>query len=154
MFLLLCGWLSMLLLGTTPPSPAAALTADSAAVATVVNAYRSALATGDTAAALQLLARDAVILEIGDVETREEYRTQHLAADIAFAQSVASTRRPTTIVLHGDVAWSIATSRSQGTFRGRAVNSQGAELIVLSREPEGWRIRAIHWSSRSLNPAR
>jgi hypothetical protein len=29
------------------------------------------------------------------------------------------------------------------------VNSTGAELMVLRRDGDGWRIVAIHWSSRT-----
>jgi hypothetical protein len=38
----------------------------------------------------------------------------------------------------------------RGTYRDRAVNSQCVELMLLERTPEGWRIAAIHWSSRQL----
>jgi hypothetical protein len=30
------------------------------------------------------------------------------------------------------------------------VNSAGAELMVLTRMPDGWRISAVHWSSRTV----
>ena len=36
--------------------------------------------------------------------------------------------------------------------RFRQVNSSGAELMVLSRTPQGWRITAIDWSSRTRRP--
>jgi ketosteroid isomerase-like protein len=48
----------------------------------------------------------------------------------------------------GDVAYSVATSTTKGTYQGRAVDSQGAELIVARRANGGWKIAAIHWSSR------
>jgi hypothetical protein len=41
-----------------------------------------------------------------------------------------------------------------GTFQGRAVDLLGSELMVLSRSPDGWRIRAIGWSSRARRPAK
>ena len=48
----------------------------------------------------------------------------------------------------GDAAWVTSTSTTVGSFNGRAVNSTGAELMVLSKDTAGeWRIRAIHWSS-------
>jgi uncharacterized GH25 family protein/ketosteroid isomerase-like protein len=122
---------------------------DSAAVAAVVQAYDRALQSGDSAAALALLAPDAVILENGSMETREEYRSHHLASDIAFARATLSTPGGTRIVVRGDVAWAISTSTTTGQYRDRAVNSTGAELMVLTREPTGWKIRAIHWSSRA-----
>ena len=121
---------------------------DSAAVARVVNQFHTALTTGDTSAAMALLADDVLILESGGVETRDEYRAHHLAADIQFAQAVPSTTGPTTIRMQDGVAWAITTSITKGTFNGRKVNAAGAELMVLTHNREGWRIRSIHWSSR------
>ena len=123
---------------------------DSAVVAATVEAYHRALATGDSAAALALLAPDAVILESGGVETREDYRGHHLAADIAFARAVPSVRAPIRVTMNGAAAWASSTSTAQGEFRGRQVNNAGAELMVLTRGADGRRlIRAIHWSSRA-----
>jgi len=122
---------------------------DSAAVVAVVERFHAALAAGDSAAALRLLSPDLLVLESGAIETLAEYRAQHLPADIAFARAVASTRRILSVSVRGDAAWLVATSTAAGTFRDRPVNSSGAELVVLSRESGGWRIRAIHWSSRA-----
>jgi ketosteroid isomerase-like protein len=122
--------------------------ADSAAVVAVVNSFHAAFAVGDSAAVLRLLAPDVLVLEAGSLETLAEYRAHHLPADIAFARAVASSRTAKQIVVHGDAAWAIGTSEAQGTFRERTVRSSGVELLVLSREHAGWRIRAIHWSSR------
>jgi ketosteroid isomerase-like protein len=122
---------------------------DSAAVAAAVNRYHEALSTGDSVAAMALLAPDAMILESGGQETREEYRGHHLPGDIAFARAVRSERSPMRVRVHGDVAWATSTSVTQGTYNGRAINSTGAELMVLVRTAEGWKISAIHWSSRA-----
>ena len=130
----------------------AAAPSDSSEVAAIVERYHAALAAGDSAAALALLADDVVILESGGRESRDDYRAHHLAADIAFARAVLSQRGPMTVRVRGDVAWVTGTSTTQGEYRGRPVNSTGAELMVLSREASGWRIRAIHWSSRSRRP--
>jgi ketosteroid isomerase-like protein len=124
-------------------------TGDSAAVAAAVNRYHEALSSGDSAAAMALLAADAIILESGGQETREEYRGHHLPGDITFARAVRSERGPMRVRIHGDVAWATSTSVTQGTYNGRAINAAGAELMVLTRTPEGWRISAIHWSSRT-----
>jgi ketosteroid isomerase-like protein len=126
--------------------------ADSISVAGVIDRYHRALAEGDSAGALELLAPDARILESGGVETREEYRAHHLSSDIQFARAVPSTRSPVLVTVDGNVAWAASTSITQGTFRDRAINSSGAELMVLSRDTEGWKIRAIHWSSRARRP--
>jgi ketosteroid isomerase-like protein len=123
--------------------------ADSADVAATVERFHRALATADSAGALALLTPDVTILESGGVEDRAEYRSHHLGSDIEFARAVPSRRGPMAVRVHGDVAWATSTSTTEGTFRGRAINSSGAELMVLVRTPQGWRIAAIHWSSRN-----
>ena len=123
-------------------------TTDSADVAGLVRRFHGALASADSATALALLAPDAVILESGDVESFAEYRAHHLAADIEFARSVDEQRTTVRVAVRGDMAWAAGTSSAKGQFRGRPVNSSGAELMVLVRTPAGWRIAAIHWSSR------
>jgi ketosteroid isomerase-like protein len=126
--------------------------ADSAAVAATVSAFHAALEAGDSVAALRLLTSDATILESGGLETKEEYRSHHLPGDIAFARAVAREVQPLGVVVRGDVAWATSTSVVRGTYRDRPVHSQGVELVVLERTAEGWRIAAIHWSSRPLRP--
>lgn len=132
-----------------------ASSSDSAAVARTVARFHDALASGDSTGALALLASDATILESGGVETRDEYRSHHLPGDIGFARAIKSTRGPARVVVRGDVAWLTGTSTTQGDYRGRAINSTGAELMVLTRDAsaaDGWRIAAIHWSSRTRRP--
>ena len=132
---------------SSPTGVEAQTPADSAAVAATAGEFHHALARGDSAAVLALLAPDVTIMEAGGLESREEYRQHHLPADIAFARAVPSVIGGLSVVMHGDVAWVMSTSRSTGTFKGRKVDSRGAELLILSRSADGWQIRAIHWSS-------
>ena len=127
---------------------------DSLSVRRTVETFHASLAKGDSAAALALLASDVVVLESGDVERLADYRSHHLGADISFARAVPSTRALTSLRVDGNAAWVASTSVTQGQFNGRAINSVGAELMVLTRTDAGapWRIRAIHWSSRRKQP--
>lgn len=125
---------------------------DSSEVARTVRRFHEALQAGDSAAALSLLAPDVTILESGGAETRAEYRAHHLAGDIAFARAVRSVPGPMLVTVRGDVAWASSTSSTRGKYRERAINSANAELMVLVRGSEGWRIAAIHWSSRAGRP--
>jgi len=137
------------LLGTlSAAAPAQSPDADSTAVAATVRVFHQALASGDSAGALRLLGADAVILESGGRESREEYAAHHLAEDIEFARSVPVERSAPQITVSGDVAWANSTSVTRGTYRNRAIDAAGVELMVLSRTSIGWVIRAIHWSSR------
>jgi ketosteroid isomerase-like protein len=116
----------------------------------VVAAFHGALASGDSSQALALLAPDVLIYENGAVETsRDEYRSHHLPADMAFA---ASTTREVVAQSGGqsaDVAWLTSSTLTKGTFRGREIDSRGTETMLLRQTPAGWRITHIHWSSRS-----
>ena len=122
--------------------------ADAAAVEASVRGFRQALVSGDAAGALRLLEADAVILESGERETRDEYAAHHLAADIEFARAVPMQRGPLQVSISGNTAWVASTGKLQGTFQARAIDLATAELMVLSRTASGWEIRAIHWSSR------
>ena len=128
--------------------------ADSSAVVAAVTAFHAAMERGDSLAAMALLAPDVEVLESGGLEDRAEFRAHHLAADIEFARAVKQVRGAMRVKLQGDVAWTAATSTATGTFRGRDINSTGAESMVLTRTTDGrWLIRSIHWSSRSRRPA-
>lgn len=131
----------------------APLQTDSSAVIAVVTAFHAAMERGDSLAAMSLLAADVEVLESGGLEDRAEFRAHHLPADIEFARAVKQVRGAMKVKVLGDVAWTTATSTSIGTFRGRDVNSSGAESMVLTRDADGrWLIRSIHWSSRSRRP--
>jgi ketosteroid isomerase-like protein len=119
-----------------------------AEIVSVVDAYHTALAAGDSATALSLLAEDVVILESGGVETKAQYRSGHLSGDMRFAQAVPRERSDITVQVMDDVAWAWSTSVTEGRMGEREINSQGAELMVLARVGGDWRITAIHWSSR------
>ena len=144
--IVLNGWL-------VAPTVAFKQPSDSANVVTVVARFHAALASGDSAAALGLLDRDALILESGAVETREEYRSHHLPADIEFARAIKTKQSFARVRLSGNVAWVASTSTTTGRFEDRPVNSDGAELVVLRKRPSGWVIAAIHWSSRARRVA-
>ena len=152
--------LAMLLLAALAPSAgslaaqggAPGSASDSSDVAALVRRFDALMAAGDSAGLLALLADDAVVLESGGLETRAEFRSHHLPADIGFARAVRSRQGPILVRVHGDVAWASSTSTVEGELRGRVINSVSAELMVFSREDGGWKIRAIHWSSRNRRP--
>ena len=142
---------SVPLIAQSTPSDTAAATAD---VRAIVERFHAVLKTGDQAVASQLIADDATFMEAGGVETRAEYLKDHLPADVEFEKSVTTTRSAIRVVVVGDAAWATSTSEMVGTFQTRAVNSVGAELMVLTRQAGVWRIRVIHWSGRARQPAR
>ncbi len=126
----------------TPPAD------DPAGVTAVVEGFYAAMKTGDTTAAMRAIAPDAVFLEGGRLETRAEYESNHLPADIEFERAVTGKRSPLSITFNGNTAWVIAMTDYDGTFEDAPVSFTSAQLVVLTRNDGPWMIRSIHWSSR------
>ena len=114
-----------------------------------VAALHAAMAAGDSAAVVSLLAPNVIIYESGGVESsRDEFASHHLAIDIDFAASTTREVLGHTSGTSGDVAWVLSTTSVTGTFRDNPINSRGTETVLLSKSDEGWLITHIHWSSR------
>ena len=132
----------------TARAPTPGLPAEARAAGAAVEAFHAALGRGDTQAAAALLADDALVYESGGVERgKAEYAAHHLAADAAFARAVkrSVTRRAGSA--DGRTAWIASEATVKGTYKTRAIDSISAETMVLRRDPAGWRIVHVHWSS-------
>ena len=89
-----------------PPAPPAPRESD---IKAVVDAFYGAITAGDAAAAMRLIAPDAVFVESGKIETRAEYEANHLPADIDFERQVKAQRGPLRVTFDGrDTAWVIS----------------------------------------------
>ena len=122
--------------------------ADEAGLDAAVKAYQTAFDTNKPAEVMAFIADDALMMEAGIVQTRAEYEKEHLPADMDFGKGVTAKRAPDRRVVRGDTAWVTTQTQFTGTYQDKPVSFQGLELMVWSRELAGWRIRAIHWSSR------
>jgi ketosteroid isomerase-like protein len=135
------------LLITTGQSFGEPAAVDAATIISTAEGFHKALAAGEPDRVMSLLSPDALIVEGGTVQTRDDYQREHLAEDIAYARAVPNTLRGVVVRQEGDVAWVTSTFRGTGKFHDKPVDDLAAETIVLTRTPAGWRIRAIHWSS-------
>jgi len=118
-----------------------------AAIQAAVESYHKAVETGDRESALELLSSDVMVLENGYVETAEGYVSHHLAEDMEFSAAVISKRNVLRTTVEGNVGWVISTITSKGNFQGEKIDDTDAELMVLQKEKDKWKIRVIHWSS-------
>lgn len=136
--------------GATGLNTVAALTAPD-----VVDAFQSALKSGDVPAALGWLAADVLIYEGGGAErSREEYAAHHLQADMAFLKAAQVERLRRRSGDSGDTAWVTTESRIRGkSSSGREVDVRSTETALLRKTAEGWRIAHLHWSSQDHEPA-
>ena len=143
-----------------PPAPVdehaghnmAATTPDSSGALNAVRAFHDALATGDSVAALALLADDVTIQEGGSREDKGSYRAGHLKVDIAFARAIPPTWGAVTVRMTGRTAWVSSAFTVVGDIERRKIDLAGQELMVLLHGADGWRIVSVHWSSRDRRP--
>ena len=135
---------------TAACAPAQSPTDHAADVTTAVNAFQTAMDTGDGPTVMKYIADDALMMEAGTIENRMEYEKNHLPADLEFAKGMTARRMPVQQAIRGDVAWVRTSTEFRGTFQGEPLALLGLETMVMTREPDGWKIKALHWSSRRL----
>lgn len=144
--------LTVLLLTSVPAQaqqPDSPVHSDSAEVVETVERFQTALAERDSATVDELLLSDALILEGGGRETKMEYFGHHFGADASFLNKMNREVENRQVRVEDGTAWASTKSRLHGTYDGDSLDLSSAELMVLRHMSEGWRIAAIHWSSRS-----
>lgn len=154
------GALAVLLLMAAPSAMAQtpagatvqAMSAEAQEAAKVVDQFHAALAKNDTAAALALLAVDALIFEGGNAErSKAEYASHHAGADAAYAAAVPTSLLRRSGFADTATAWIASESRATGRYKDKAVDRLSTESMVLRKTPDGWRIAHIHWSSKTAS---
>lgn len=112
-------------------------------------AFYAALAAGDKAKALELLAPSVTIYESGYVEaSRDEYARHHLGGDIEFARSSTRKVLKHSEKLEGNLALIWEETETTGTPGGKPVHTFGTETAMLEKKGGQWQITHVHWSSR------
>lgn len=130
------------------PEAPTALSADKD-IEAVVDAFDHALATGDSAAVLALLAPDVLIYESGGQEaSREEYAAHHMKSDMEFLAGMQRKVLSRARGGDGSEVWVSTRSQLSGRFKDKDMDLLSTESMVLRKTVAGWRIVHIHWSSR------
>ena len=123
---------------------------DEAGVTAAVKEFQTAMDTGDAPTVMRYIADDALMMEGGTIENRMQYEKDHLPADLEFAKGMKATRMPVQQTVRGDVAWARTSTEFRGTFEGKPLALLSLETMVLTREADGWKIKALHGSGRRL----
>ena len=142
------GWTLALVIAAATVAGAQAPRADSVAAVSAVEQFHAALAAADSARAVSLLADDVVIMESGAIQTRAEYLGGHLAADMKGSAGPRGERTVTKASVVGGAAYVVSKTVTPPSGAQGSTGSELAELMVLSSTATGWKIRAVHWSSR------
>jgi len=123
---------------------------------TVAEAFNTALARGDKAAVLELLAPNVLIYESGGQESsRDEYAGHHMPADMGFMATLKREQLSQESGGAGASAWVATRSRLSGRVKDKDLDLDSTETLVMSKTDAGWRIVHVHWSSaphRSAKP--
>ena len=117
------------------------------AASKVAAQFHAALEAGNADGASALLSATALIFESGHAETRDEYISHHLAADIAFAKATKRKVKNSWQQCDESMCVLMHSSETTGTFKGKEVRNVSKETMVLRREGDTWKIHHVHWSS-------
>ena len=129
-------------------APETAAPEDIAGAVAAVDRFQAALVAGDLEAAASELDPEVVILESGGAEySAAEYLAAHAKSDAEFLKSARVEPGRRTARLGGDLAWVASLTEMEIEHEGESVEIDGAESMVLKRDPSGWKIVHIHWSS-------
>ena len=131
---------------------AQAARSDSAAAVAVVEQFHAALAAADSTRAVSLLADDVLIIEAGNIQTRADYLGGHLGADMKASQGSKAERSIVAARVAPATAYIVTKSVTPPTGAQGNTGSETAELMVVTKTSNGWRISAVHWSSRRRRP--
>jgi len=114
----------------------------------VVTQFHQALKAGDKITARKLLADDVLIFEGGGVErSADEYAHHHMLSDMKYLAAINSELLEHNVKVIGNSAVSMSRSKTTGTYKGKVLNYQGMETLVLEKQHGEWKIVHIHWSN-------
>ena len=115
---------------------------------TTAEAFNDAIVRGHSATARALLMPGVLIYESGDAErSADEYAKHHLTSDIEFMAGMQIEQLSRNSGGDQTTGWVATKSRLRGHYKGKAVDLDSTETLVLTRTSAGWRIAHIHWSS-------
>ncbi len=127
--------------------------ADSVAAVAAVEQFHAALAAADSVRAVALLTDDVLIIESGNIQTRSEYLSGHLGADMKASQGSKGERSLMRVSVRGDAAYLVSKTLNPPTGAAGNTGSESVELMVVTKSAGVWKISAVHWSSRRRRPA-
>ncbi|MCI2283719.1 nuclear transport factor 2 family protein [Colwellia sp. MSW7] len=110
--------------------------------------FHKALKLGHKKKARSLLDDNVIIFEGGGVEkSADEYANHHMLADMKYLAKIKTEVLTHNVKIVGDMAYSMSQTKSTGQVKGKYINSEGMESMVLQKNNNKWKIVHIHWSN-------
>jgi len=117
-------------------------------VVKVVQEFHQALKKGKENRARQLLDDNVIIFEGGGIErSADEYASHHMKADIKYLAAIDTQVLEHKVEFFGELAYSMSRTQASGEYKGKLVDYQGMETMVLRKIKGQWKIVHIHWSN-------
>lgn len=113
----------------------------------VISQFHKAIKKGYKKKARSLLADDVVIFEGGRVErSSDDYANLHMLADMKYLAKIRTQVLEHNVQVIGDTAYSMSRTKSTGQYKGKFINKEGMESMILLKKGGKWKIVHIHWS--------
>ena len=114
----------------------------------IVTQFHKAIKRGNKKKARYFLDDNVLIYEGGRVEkSADEYSNHHMLSDMKYASKLHTEVLEHKVTLVGDMAYSVSRTKSTGQSKGRFINKEGMESMVLLKKGGKWKISHIHWSN-------
>ena len=114
----------------------------------VITQFHKALKLGQKNTARYQLADDVIIFEGGKVErSAYDYANNHMLADMKYLAAIKTEILEHSVKVVGDIAYSISRTKSTGQLKGKYINQDSLESMVLIKKAGRWKIKQIHWSN-------
>ena len=113
----------------------------------VITRFHQAIKKGLKKKARYFLADNVIIFEGGKVErSADDYANHHMIADMKYLAKIHTEVLEHSVKVLGDLAYSMSRTKSIGQIKGKYINSEGMESMVLQKKEGKWKIIHIHWS--------
>ena len=114
----------------------------------IITQFHKAIKKGYQKKARSLLDDNVVIFEGGKVErSADDYANHHMISDMQYLAKINTEVLEHSVKVVGDTAYSMSRTKSTGQVKGKYINSEGMESMVLLKKEGKWKITHIHWSN-------
>jgi ketosteroid isomerase-like protein len=112
-----------------------------------VTQFHQAIQAGNKKEARSFLADNVIIYEGGRVErSADEYANHHMLADMKYLANIDIEILEHEVNVLGSIAYSTSRTKLTGNVKGKKINSEGMESMILQKIEGKWKIVHIHWS--------
>lgn len=125
------------------------------AVLKVLADYRAAMEARSVEKLANVIDPDLLVLEgVYKNVSWADYRDNHIGPEMKeWKEFRTQDPRVLEVIVHGELAYAVEEATFTIVTADKTVTLAGAETFVLKKDPAGWKIRHLHFSSKKKEPA-